>query len=62
MLKLLSILAVGMFVLATAAVQAAPAAGLHSLNNPHSIAVQARWRHRHHRCWWWHGHRHCRWW
>jgi hypothetical protein len=60
MLKLLSLLAVSMFVLATAPVQAAPAAGLHSLNNSHSIAVQARWRH--HRCWWRHGHRHCRWW
>ena len=53
MLKLLSILAVGMFVLATAPVQAAPATGLHSLNNPHSIALRALVGHRvsalHHR-------------
>ena len=60
MLKLLSLLAIGMFVLAAAAVQAAPAAGLHSLQNSHGIVQQARWRH--HRCWWRHGHRHCRWW
>ena len=61
MLKLLATLAVGAFVLAAGpAAQAAPAAGLHGLKNPQSIAVEARWRH--HRCWWRHGHRHCRWW
>ncbi len=58
--KLLSMLAVGMFVLAAAPVQAAPTAGLRSLTSSHGIAVQAHWRH--HRCWWRHGHRHCHWW
>jgi hypothetical protein len=60
MLKLLSILAVAVFVLATGpSVQAAPAAGLLSLKSTNSVVEPAYWRHRHywrHPVYW--GHRH----
>jgi hypothetical protein len=78
MLKLLSMLAVAVFVLAAApSVQAAPAAGLLALKNPQSVVEPAYWRHhrhwhhyrywRHHRHWryyrhWGPAHRHCGWW